>query len=110
MPSTYSPRRCSAKWLDGDCPSHVLAIMDNGADSTYSGRFTIFCHAPNGGAEIDVLDMSPPGGYGNPGCAEWGTLPAGDVATWRYRHKDRYMRWSELPAEVQHTVRAAYPH
>lgn len=35
----YTPRRQSSRWLDGDCPPHVLAIYDHPA---FADRFTVF--------------------------------------------------------------------
>ena len=36
--NVYTPRRCSKRWLDGDYPPEVLAIIDHPA---YGDRFTI---------------------------------------------------------------------
>lgn len=100
------PRRCSKRWLDGDCPSGVLAIIDHGNIENESERYDVFytqvseikygvraeywmqyyCVAPNGG------------GY-------HGEMEARQVVAYRYGMKHRYARWSDLPEAVKSAVR-----
>lgn len=96
----YTPRRCGKRWLDGDCPTGVLAIVDHGAkelerfDVVYTETFTdgrdtwmnLFCLNERGS------------GYHT-------EMKAHEVAAYRYRMKHRYARWSDLPAAVQQAVR-----
>lgn len=98
--NAYSPRRCGARWLDGDCPKEILAIIDHGhselerfdviyAEVLENGRdkwLTYFCLNEHGS------------GY-------HGELKAHQVAAYRYRMKHRYTTWSGLPGEVQDAVR-----
>lgn len=102
----YTPRRCSKRWLDGDCPAEVLAIIDTGpktvdrfdviytdveevkyGDSRRAERWMmLFCVTESGG------------GYHN-------EMQAHEVAAYRYRMKNRYTKWSTLPDAVKAAVR-----
>lgn len=110
MTRGYKPRRCSKRWLDGDCPDEVLAIIRYANTDTYGGAYDViyndvqavqygkYSHVEywlNGfsvnvsGASIDHFEMQ-----------------AHQVAAYRYRFKHRYAKWSTLPAAVKNTVRA----
>ena len=107
---TYSPRRQSSRWLDGDCPAEVLAIMDNGGKSF--DRYTVFYVPtkaereanPHRGMNIIYRAMSEhpssPNGFGISADME-----AYKVAEFRYRFKHQYAKWSDLPKDVKATVR-----
>ncbi|ACF33956.1 hypothetical protein Porky_141 [Mycobacterium phage Porky] len=103
--SDYKPRRCSKRWLDGDCPREVLAIMDSGPKNF--DRYTVFyTDAVRDGRDVWIgyrgmsEHPSSPMGFGVSG-----QLRAHEVAEYRYRFKHQYIRWSDLPHDVQETVR-----
>lgn len=107
---TYSPRRQSKRWLDGDCPAEVLCIMDNKGKSF--DRYTVFYvptkamreEFPHRGMWIDYRAMSEnpssPNGFGI-----YGEMEAYEVAQYRYSFKHQYAKWSDLPEAVKRTVR-----
>lgn len=88
----YKPRRCSTRYLDADCPSGVLAILDhpNNAD-----RYTVIYSEVYGGAGRD-------GYLWGRGMSESPSSPQGvglsfemrpwEVAAFRYRNKHHYTR------------------
>lgn len=105
MNHSYTPRRCSSRWLDGDCPRGVLAILDNRGESF--DRYTVFYADPIDGPHgpwISYRAMSEnpthPQGFGI-----GGELPASQVADYRHRNKHRYVRWTDLPEKVKDVVR-----
>lgn len=100
---TYRPRRCSKRWLDGDCPAEVLAICDSGPQDF--DRYTVFytdTYLVCGATWVSYRGMSEhpshPQGFGI-----YGDMEAHRVAAYRYR--TRYVKWSELPPDVQACVR-----
>jgi len=102
----YTPRRASKRWLDGDCPKGVLAILDH--PNTFD-RYTIIYAEPICGetfADMRLgylgasIDPFPPQGFG-----QHGEMTAHEVASYRYREKHRYARWSDLPDRVKQCVR-----
>lgn len=103
---TYKPRRCSARWLDGDCPPGVLAIMDNPA---FADRYTVLY------AEVYDYEHAHRRYIVGRGMSEDPFHPQGvglsfemqthEAAAYRYRNKHRYCRWTDLPARVQQAVR-----
>ena len=102
----YTPRRQSARWLDGDCPRGVLALYDNGG-KTFD-RFTVFYADPvpgPGGPRIGGLGMSTdpfhPQGLG---CSF--EYEAHEVAAYRYRASHDAVKWSDLPPRVKECIRA----
>jgi len=102
--STYKPRRCSKRWLDGDCPDGVLCIMD---DPRYTDRYTVFykeVHEYDGRRYLFGRAMSEhpthPQGVGL--SIE---MQAHGVAAYRYANKHRYCKWTDLPKAVQDCVR-----
>ena len=103
----YSPRRQSARWLDGDCPRGVLAIYDNGADHAFD-RWDVFYAETETDHRGDVWiayrgmseDPCHPQGFGI-GDA----MRAHDVAAYRYRVRHQATRWTDLPEAVRAVVR-----
>lgn len=105
---SYRPRTQSAKFLDGDCPSGVLAIYDNGGKTL--DRYTVY-YKPEAGAQpydgtlwIDYRAMSEdptaPQGFGI-----YGQDPAHQVAAYRSSIYRDSAKWSELPEAVKECVR-----
>lgn len=107
---SYTPRRQTKRWLDGDCPSRVLAIYDNKGQSF--DRYTVFYvpskeereENPNRGMWIGYRAMSEnpfsPSGFGI-----YDQMEAYKVADYRYRVKHQACKWSDLPKDVQKAVR-----
>ena len=101
----YQPRRCGKRWLDGDCPREVLAIIDN---PEYHDRYTIiyadvetvkYEDSPRVERWLTYLASTESGGVYH------GELQAHEVAAYRYRNKHRYTRWTDLPEAVRNAVR-----
>ena len=93
-------RRQSKRWLDTDCPKGVLAIYD---DPRTIDRYTVFYVEP---VIDDVLcyvamNAAPfhPQGFG-----QHGELRRHEVASFRYRERNRACRWSDLPADCKRLV------
>ena len=104
---TYTPRRQSARWLDGDCPRGVLAIYDNGGLSKRNGsfdRYTVFyaeVTRDDRDVWVDALFTSEnPGHFGG-----HDQMRAHDVAAYRYRVRHQAARWTDLPEAVRDVVR-----
>jgi len=104
---TYSPRRQSARWLDGDCPRGVLAIYDNGGTSKRNGsldRYTVFyADTETDGRDTWVsvlLSSDDPGSFGG-----HDQMRAHDVAAYRNRFSHTACRWTDLPAAVRAAVK-----
>lgn len=103
---TYKPRTQSKKFLDGDCPSGVLAIYDNGG-KTFD-RYTVFYKPEDATSFADTWighrDMSAhpssPGGYGI-----YGEMEAYNVAAYRNGNYRESATWSSLPDDVKEAVR-----
>jgi hypothetical protein len=102
---SIKPRRCGKRWLDGDCPAEVLAIID---DPRYSDRYTVLLTTPTGeneqGTWLSLIALTENGAYYHD------ELPAHQVAAYRYRQKHRYTRWSDLPVAVRDVVRREVDH
>lgn len=104
--SNYTPRRQSAKFLDGDCPSGVLAIFDNGG-KTFDRYTVIYREA----WEYDRTwyvgyrgmseHPSSPQGFGI-----YGEMTRWEMADYRRRAYRESAKWSSLPDEVKRVVRA----
>ena len=106
MSRNYTPRRQSKRWLDGDCPTGVLAIYDSGPK--FFDRFTVFYV----GAEVDHNDTpwisyrgmsehpAAPNGFGISG-----SMTRWDAQEYRYRNSHRAATWSSLPEDVKSSVR-----
>lgn len=107
--NVYTPRRASAKFLDGDCPRGVLAIFDNGGSAKRNGsfdRYTVFytvVETVRRDTWIYYRGMSEhpthPQGFGI-----MGELQAHQVAGYRHRVYRHSTRWTDLPYEVQQCV------
>ena len=95
------PRRCSSRWLDGDCPKGVLAIFD---DPRTCARYTVFYSEPIVDDVLCYIGMNAfpfhPQGFG-----QHGEMRAYEVANYRYHNKHRYCRWSDLPEDCKRAVR-----
>ena len=104
---SYTPRTQSRKFRDGDCPADVLAIYDNGGKTL--DRYTVF-YKPVAPLEdvrgwIGFRGMSEDP-YSPQGFGIYGEMQAYEVAQYRnsiYRHS---AKWSDLPEQVQKSVRA----
>lgn len=103
---TYRPRTQSKKFLDGDCPAGVLAIYDNGGETF--DRYTVF-YKPlepleSLRDEIGYRGMSEhpyaPNGFGI-----YDTMPAHQAAAYRQRVYRHSCKWTDLPEDVQRSVR-----
>lgn len=101
----YTPRKCSVRWLDGDCPKGVLVIMDH---PKFADRFTVIYSEIYGGEGRQGF-MSGRGMSATPshpqGVGMLFELTPCEVAAYRYRNKHRYCKWSDLPQAVQECVR-----
>jgi len=85
----YAPRRCGARWLDGDCPREVLAIIDHGTNELE--RFdVIYAEVLENGRDQWLTYFS----LNEHGAGYHGELKAHQVAAYRYRFKHRYTTWS----------------
>lgn len=95
MARDYKPRRCSKRWLDGDCPPEVLAIIDAGPNDI--DRYDVFFTSVYDGW-IGFMSLTESGDY----CH--GELPSHEVSAYRYRMAKRYCRWTDLPLAVKSAV------
>lgn len=98
---SYTPRRASSRWLDGDCPAEVLAIFDHPKETD---RYTVFYReilkAPGYGYDsLGYISVDENGSHYH------GELKTHEVAAYRYRNKHRYATWSSLPDVVKSVVR-----
>jgi hypothetical protein len=107
MARNYKPRRCSKRWLDGDCPAGVLAIIDHGDKEL--GRFDVIytdvqeVRYPDSPRVEQWMMLLSVGANGGLWCHP--EMQAHEVAAYRYRMKHRYTRWSDLPETVKAAVR-----
>jgi hypothetical protein len=100
------PRTQSKKFLDGDCPSGVLAIYDNGGKTW--DRYTVF-YKPvdvlkDRGEYIGYRGMSEDP-YSPQGFGIYGEMKAWEVAAYRERVYRDSAKWSDLPEQVKKSVR-----
>lgn len=104
--SDYKPRRCSKRWLDGDCPNEVLAIIDLG-ESELERYDVIYTDVLKVKYEDSARTEQWLGGLSlsERGSSYHFELEAHQVAAYRYRMKHRYTKWSELPEAVKAAVR-----
>lgn len=103
----YTPRRQSARWLDGDCPRGVLAIYDNGGVTKRNGsvdRYTIFYANAwqDMNAEWWIGYLSS--GENPNGCSGHDEMKAHQVAAYRYRVRHHAVKWTDLPEAVRAVV------
>lgn len=107
MSKSYTPRKCSKRWLDADCPAGVLAIFDNGGKT--ADRYDVIYSDPICGPTYADTVLSGRGMSENPfhpqGVGMFFELSAHEVACYRYRNKHQYARWSSLPELVKACVR-----
>lgn len=104
MPTKYTPRRCGSRWLDGDCPAGVLAIIDLGPKETSPERYDVLY------TEVISGDQLGNAWLGGVSITEGGSMyhfemEAYKMADYRYRIKHRYTKWSTLPDAVKAAVR-----
>jgi hypothetical protein len=103
----YKPRRCSKRWLDGDCPAQILAIIDHG-DKELERFDVIYTHvekvqygdSPRVEEWLMMLCLTASGSWYH------NEMQAHQVAAYRYRMKHRYAKWSTLPEPVKAAVRS----
>lgn len=95
------PRRCSKRWLDGDCPKEILCILDHPRERERFDVFYADAYAADApfGPWVGFVCSTEDGAYYH------GEMPAHEVAAYRYRFKHRYARWSDLPDAVKAVVR-----
>ena len=105
--ANYKPRRQSKRWLDGDCPKGVLAILDNKGQS--ADRYTVIYAEPIVGDTYSSMVLGYRSMSENPfhaqGVGMYGEFSAHDCAMYRYRFKHHYAKWSSLPDAVKRCVR-----
>ena len=101
----YSPRRQSARWLDGDCPSGVLAIYDH---PKYGDRYTVFYASLTSGSTYADMWIGYRSMSENPchpqGIGLFGEMNAQQTANFRYINRHRACNWSDLPQAVKDVV------
>lgn len=104
--SKYAPRKCSSRWLDADCPKGVLAILDNKGKT--ADRYTVIYSETFGGDTYATAYLGYRGMSENPfhpqGVGMYGEMRAHEVASYRYRCKHQYAKWSSLPDAVKRCV------
>lgn len=103
-----APRRARAQWLDGDCPSHVLAIFDNGGRTW--DRYTIL-YVPAEGQDWITYFVASAHPFDPQGFGQHGELRLHEARAYRYRETGagHSTRWTDLPADVQRAVREDAP-
>lgn len=93
---TYTPKRSSARWLDG-APAEVLACYDSGP--RVADRYTVLfggrLYDPAWGRNVLALGMSEYPSHPQ-GIGQTLELPAGDRAG-----LGRKVKWADLPLDVQ---------
>ncbi len=103
---SYKPRTQSKKFLDGDCPSGVLAIYDNGG-ATFD-RYTVFykplvpINYHDGWIGYRGMSEDP---YAPNGFGIYSEMKAWEVAEYRRRVYRHSCKWSDLPEQVKKSVR-----
>lgn len=102
MTNKYTPRRCGKRWLDGDCPKGVLAIIDAGPNDPAPERYdVIYAEVQKNGRDDWLTGFS----LSAAGAGSHFELRAHEIAAYRYRMKHRYAKWSDLSAAVRAAVR-----
>jgi hypothetical protein len=106
MTKAYSPRRATARWLDGDCPQGVLCILDSGPRT--NDRWTVVYADPVRAGTFAQTVLGYRGMCDSPsspqGVGMYGEADAYDVAAMRRRF--RSAKWSALPEAVKRVVRS----
>lgn len=102
----YTPRRCSKRWLDGDCPREVLAIIEAAPSDPAPERYDVI-YAELITSHGNGLREEWLGGFSlsEHGAGSHFELRAHEMAAYRYRMKHRYAKWSTLPDAVKNAVR-----
>ncbi len=103
---TYMPRTQSKKFLDGDCPAGVLAIYDNGGKTL--DRYTVF-YKPTEPQSYGYGSIGYRGMSESPASAQgfgiYGEMKPFEVAAYRNRIYRESCKWTDLPEDVQRSVR-----
>lgn len=103
--SSYTPRRQSSRWLDGDCPSGVLAIYDN---PKYADRYTVIYKEPVSGTTYADMWLGYRSMSENPchpqGIGLYCEMQAWQAANYRYMSRHHACKWSDLPQAVKDVV------
>ena len=101
----YKPRRCGKRWLDGDCPAGVLAIIDHG-DRELDRYDVLYADVSEVKYEDSWRTEQWMGGLAltDRGAAYHFEMRAHEVSAYRYRMKHRYTKWSTLPTAVKSAV------
>lgn len=100
MTHKYTPRRCSKRWLDGDCPRGVLAIFDHPNEVE---RYTIFYSELIGDGRNGYIEYF--GTSADLNISGHGDMRTHEAANYRYKNKHRYARWTDLPDIVKEYIR-----
>ncbi len=101
-------KRALKRWLDADCPAHVLAIFDNGGKTW--DRFTILYTPAPGSEWVEYFGASEhpfdPQGFG-----QHGEILLHEARAYRYRAcaARESAKWSTLPEDVKRAVRMDAP-
>lgn len=103
MSRGYRPRRCSRRWLDGDCPPEVLCIIRATHDDPAPEKYDVLYTAVDEHAGRSWLTGIAISANGRP--YNHFELETHKAAAYRYRSKGRYVKWTDLPEGVQATVR-----
>jgi hypothetical protein len=105
MTKNYSPRRQTARWLDGDCPQGVLCILDAGP--SVNDRWTVVYADPVRAGSFAQTVLGYRGMCDTPfaphGVGMYGELDAYQVAA--LRRRQRSAKWSALPEDCKRAVR-----
>lgn len=102
--SSYKPPRASKRWLDGDCPSGVLAIFD---DKKSGDRYTVIYAEPqefNGRQWLTYVGMSE-APFHPLGIGQHGEMQLHEAVTYRYANHRHSCKWSSLPEDCKRLVR-----
>jgi hypothetical protein len=97
------PRRCSKRWLDGDCPDGVLCIFDfKQPGERYDVIYTeVYGEGEDARMWGRGMSASP---FHPQGIGMSFELKPYEVAVYRYKNKHRYAKWSTLPEDVKRCV------
>lgn len=107
----YTPRRASARWLEG-APDNVLDVFDSkGPGERYTVLFTgdLLTQYPRTGPRayantyVQFLGMDDSPTHPQ-GISMWGELHAYQAAAFRYRCGKQRVRWLDLPEHIRNHV------
>jgi hypothetical protein len=114
--AVYRPRRAGSRWLEG-APAYIFDVFD---DKGVGDRYTVFFgadfiyHVAKDGkigqgsdqyANTYLAYLGMSGAPSHPqGISQWGELEAYQTAMYRYRNKNRRIRWLDLPEHIRNHV------